>query len=95
MMEKRILSFQKYDVRIVDRVGSGDSFAAGFICGILDGKDMKDALGICRGRLRSETHDSRRFQTMFPEVKSKSWLRATRPATACPDNIGETDYENK
>lgn len=29
---------------IVDRVGGGDSFAAGCICGLLDGKDMKEAL---------------------------------------------------
>ena len=29
---------------IVDRVGGGDSFAAGCICGLLDGKDMKGAL---------------------------------------------------
>ena len=29
---------------IVDRVGGGDSFAAGVICGLLDGKNMKDAL---------------------------------------------------
>ena len=29
---------------IVDRVGGGDSFAAGVICGLLDGKDFKDAL---------------------------------------------------
>lgn len=29
---------------IVDRVGGGDSFAAGVICGLLDGKDMKSAL---------------------------------------------------
>lgn len=29
---------------IVDRVGGGDSFAAGVICGLLDGKDMKRAL---------------------------------------------------
>ena len=35
---------RKYDVRIVDRVGGGDSFAAGLICGLLDGKDMKGAL---------------------------------------------------
>lgn len=30
---------------IVDRVGGGDSFAAGVICGLLDGKDFKEALG--------------------------------------------------
>ncbi len=35
---------RKYDVRIVDRVGGGDSFAGGLICGLLDGKEMKDAL---------------------------------------------------
>ncbi len=29
---------------IVDRVGGGDSFAAGTICGFLDGKDFKSAL---------------------------------------------------
>jgi 2-dehydro-3-deoxygluconokinase len=34
---------RKYDVRIVDRVGSGDSFASGFIYGIVTGMAMKDA----------------------------------------------------
>ncbi|MDE6075464.1 MAG: sugar kinase, partial [Clostridia bacterium] len=29
---------------IVDRVGGGDSFAGGTICGFLDGKNFKDAL---------------------------------------------------
>lgn len=35
---------KEYQVRIVDRVGGGDSFAAGTICGLLDGKSMEDAL---------------------------------------------------
>ena len=35
---------RKYEVRIVDRVGGGDSFAGGVICGLLDGKDFKAAL---------------------------------------------------
>lgn len=35
---------RKYEIRIVDRVGGGDSFAAGVICGFLDGKDYKAAL---------------------------------------------------
>ncbi len=36
---------RKYSITpIVDRVGGGDSFAGGLICGLLDGKDMKSAL---------------------------------------------------
>ncbi len=35
---------RKYDIRIVDRVGGGDSFAAGVIYGLLEGKDFKAAL---------------------------------------------------
>ena len=34
----------QYDVRIIDRVGGGDSFAAGLITGLLDGKSPADAL---------------------------------------------------
>lgn len=34
---------KKYDVRIVDRVGSGDSFASGFIYGLIAGLTMQDA----------------------------------------------------
>lgn len=41
---KEFYHSKKYAVRIVDRVGGGDSFAAGFICGLLDGKNMKDSL---------------------------------------------------
>lgn len=36
---------KKYHITpIVDRVGGGDSFAAGLICGLLDGKGMREAL---------------------------------------------------
>jgi len=34
---------KKYEVRIIDRVGSGDSFASGFIYGLVSGMEMKDA----------------------------------------------------
>ncbi|MFO7824931.1 MAG: sugar kinase [Cyclobacterium sp.] len=34
---------KKYDVRIVDRVGGGDSFASGFIYGLVEKMAMKDA----------------------------------------------------
>lgn len=32
------------DLEIMDRVGGGDSFAGGVICGLVDGKDFKSAL---------------------------------------------------
>lgn len=41
---KEFYHSKKYDVRIVDRVGGGDSFAAGLICGLVEGKDMKASL---------------------------------------------------
>ncbi|MEP6594580.1 MAG: sugar kinase [Ginsengibacter sp.] len=34
---------KQYDVRIIDRVGSGDSFASGFIYGLVTGMTMPDA----------------------------------------------------
>jgi 2-dehydro-3-deoxygluconokinase len=34
---------KSYEVRIVDRVGSGDSFASGFIYGLVTGMNMSDA----------------------------------------------------
>lgn len=40
----RIYSSKKYDIHIVDRVGGGDSFAAGFLHGILSGYSMEDSL---------------------------------------------------
>ncbi|HLR36144.1 MAG TPA: sugar kinase [Tissierellales bacterium] len=41
---KEFYHSKKYDVRIVDRVGGGDSFASGFIYGIISGKNFKEAL---------------------------------------------------
>lgn len=35
---------KKYDIRIVDRVGGGDAFAAGLIFGLLGGRNFKEAL---------------------------------------------------
>ena len=35
---------QRYEVRVVDRIGAGDSFAAGLIYGLLDGRAPADAL---------------------------------------------------
>ena len=42
---KEFYHSKQYDIRpIVDRVGGGDACAAGVICGMVDGKDLKDAL---------------------------------------------------
>lgn len=41
---KEFYHSRKYDVRIVDRVGGGDSFASGFIYSIIIGKNFKEAL---------------------------------------------------
>ena len=40
---------RKYDIRIVDRVGGGDSFAGGLIYGFITGKDFKQALEFAVG----------------------------------------------
>ncbi len=42
--EGRTLQSRKYDINIVDRVGGGDSFAAGLIYGLQSGKSGQDAL---------------------------------------------------
>lgn len=49
---------KKYDIRIVDRVGGGDSFASGVIYGLLEGKNFKDALefGVAASALKHTIH---------------------------------------
>ncbi len=41
---KELVHSKKYNVRIVDRVGGGDSFAAGLIYGLVTGKNIADSL---------------------------------------------------
>lgn len=41
---KEFYHSRKYEMRIVDRVGGGDSFAAGLICGLIEGKDIRESL---------------------------------------------------
>ena len=40
------LQSQRYTERVVDRIGSGDSFAAGLIHGVVSGRDL-DATRQC------------------------------------------------
>lgn len=49
---------KKYDIRIVDRVGGGDSFASGIIYGLLEGMNFKDALefGTAASALKHTIH---------------------------------------
>ncbi|MFA5577117.1 MAG: sugar kinase [Tissierellaceae bacterium] len=49
---------RKYDIRIVDRVGGGDSFASGVIYGLLEGMNFKDALefGVAASALKHTIH---------------------------------------
>ncbi len=55
---KEFYHSRKYDVRIVDRVGGGDSFASGVIYGLLEGKNFKDALefGVAASALKHTIH---------------------------------------
>lgn len=41
---KDFVQSRKYGIHIVDRIGAGDSFAAGLIYGLLDGMTGEDAL---------------------------------------------------
>ena len=40
----RFVRSQRYDVRLVDRIGGGDSFAAGLIYGLITGRDPEASL---------------------------------------------------
>jgi 2-dehydro-3-deoxygluconokinase len=42
--DQKFFRSQRYDVRLVDRIGGGDSFAAGLIYGLLAGRDPEAAL---------------------------------------------------
>ncbi len=41
---RTLIESQRYDVRLVDRIGGGDSFAAGLIYGLASGRPAADAL---------------------------------------------------
>lgn len=58
-----------WDLEVLDRVGSGDAFAAGLIYGILSGTSMKTAisLGVASGALALSTAGDGSAAT-FPEI---------------------------
>jgi 2-dehydro-3-deoxygluconokinase len=52
-----VFEFEQTDVEILDRVGGGDSFASGFICGLMEGRGPEWALrcGVAHGALAMST----------------------------------------
>jgi len=62
---------REYDIRIVDRVGGGDSFAGGIIYGLLEGKNFKDALefGVAASALKHTIFGDFNMVTV-PEVEN-------------------------
>jgi 2-dehydro-3-deoxygluconokinase len=61
---------KQYEVRIIDRVGSGDSFASGFIYGLVSGMEMNDAaeFGVAASALKHTIQGDLNHSTLS-EVK--------------------------
>ena len=59
---RRVARSQRYDVRLVDRIGGGDSFAAGLIYGTAHGRPPDAGAAVRRRRERAEADDPRRLQ---------------------------------
>ncbi len=53
---------QHYDIRLVDRIGGGDSFAAGLIYGLITGRTPEAGAPLRRRRQRAETEHPGRLQ---------------------------------
>ena len=66
---RRFYQSQRYVVRLVDRIGGGDSFAAGLIYGLVTGRDQRLVAAVRGGGERAEADDSRGFQ---PRVGRRS-----------------------
>lgn len=67
---KEFYHSRQYEVRIVDRVGSGDSFASGFIYGLVSGMGFRDAaeFGVAASALKHTIPGDLNHATL-PEVK--------------------------
>lgn len=76
---KEFYHSKEYSIHpIVDRVGGGDSFAGGVICGMLDGKNFKDALeyGVAASALK---HTIPGDFNLVSRKKLRPWLAAMLP----------------
>ena len=61
---------QHYDVRLVDRIGGGDSFAGGLIYGLVTGRTPRRRAALRRRGERAQADDPRRLQPRHPSPKS-------------------------
>lgn len=67
LIDGQVLRSKDYkNMEVLDRVGSGDAFAAGFISGLLDGKDAQFAIdcGAAHGSLAMTTPGDTSMSTM-------------------------------
>jgi len=62
------------DIDVLDRVGGGDSFASGFIYGLLSGKDPQWALdcGVAHGALAMSTPGDNSMVTLAEVMRAMS-----------------------
>ncbi len=74
---------QRYMVRLVDRIGGGDSFAAGLIYGLVTGRPIDAALRFAVAASALEADHSRRFQP-------RQRRRSGRPRTGRRFGKGQT-----
>ena len=68
---------KEYHLRIVDRVGGGDSFGGGLIYALLAGKDSQAAIEFA---VAPSSTQLREILTALPWRRSKSWPVETAPA---------------
>ena len=75
---KTLHQSQHYDVRLVDRIGGGDSFAGGPDLRPRDRPLARRRAALRRRGQRAEADDSRRLQPRHAWRKSTRWRRGTR-----------------
>ena len=86
---------QRYDVRLVDRIGGGDSFAAGLIYALLTGRVARRCAALRRRRQRAEADDSRRLQSRHrggSRCARQGRRLRPRPALTGPRAVGHGPF---
>ena len=74
----KIFRDRKYEVEIVDRVGAGDSFTAGFLYGWLKEKDVEKGVQYGNAFAALETYFARRFQLEHSGGRWRTQLKRGR-----------------